>query len=160
MKLRTGMVAGLALSLFSAQIALGQGPSRSVNTQDLEKSQRLMVSAIRKISTALPIYNGHRAKAVDEAHWALATLENTTWYGVYIAKPRLGKEGTASTYTAKQIAESAKWMQSAYADLDSAEKLLGTDNGTIVRAKPLKEVGLAIKRAMAHIQAGLRPPTK
>ena len=111
-------------------------PAVPANPQALSALQQDLITAIEEMKSALPIYDGNRVRAINQAHLTLLIVDKAI-AGVNAmkrVKPSVTDHvpsGTAhSKYTAQEIQASQTSMRKGYAALQQAWKDMQTAAGS------------------------------
>ena len=103
-------------------------PTIPANGQALSALQQDLVTAIEAMKSALPIYDGNRVRAINQAHQTLLIVDKAL-SGVNAVKrikptvtDHVASSSAHTKYTAKQIEASQASMKKGYAALQQAWK--------------------------------------
>lgn len=153
-------VASIATSV-SAHAAQRSRTGRTVVAKTPGAVPSELVSAIESMEAALPVYNGHRTRAIRFAHSALEAAELAFTGSKAPVSPLPNVNDTVpstqadSVYSMEQISQSLSNMRAGLFDLESALNMLRS----IVGNKPNKQAALAehdIQEAIKSANAAIR----
>jgi len=98
------------------------------NRQALAALQQDLINAIETMKSALPIYDGNRARSIHQAHEALVIVDRAIAGANAVVRPKptatdnIASKTAHTKYTQQQIVASQATMRKGYAVLQQAYK--------------------------------------